>query len=227
MAGIRLDRDEVNDLPRVCMRCGADAVTTREKRFSWHPQWVSTLVVVGLLCFTPLILAGLILMLVLTKRMRVRVPFCEVHQNYFRDRSVLISGGLVLFLVLGVGSFALLIALEKPGGNPFDQFTGFLCLGLGVTGLVWLITAAIVQSMMIRATEITDDSITLTKVAPEFVDALKHDRIGDRWDDAETGRRRPLRQGGDQIFDPNLPADKPRREAPPDAYRADEPSSNA
>lgn len=215
MAQVRLDRDEASgSLPRVCMRCGADAVTVRQKNFSWHPQWISTLIIVGLLCFTPLLLAGVILALVMTKRMRVHVPFCEAHRNYFLSRGVYIYGGLALFFVLGAGALALVIAVNEPGNSAMQDASGYLCLGLGALGFVWLISAAIVQNVMIRATEITDDSITLTKVSAEFEKALRDERRDEAWDDERPPRPRRARQDRGEFFDPKQPP-----EEPPDAYR--------
>jgi hypothetical protein len=47
MAQIRLSRYEVeaNDLPPLCICCGAPAVVYKSKNFAWHPSWVWILIV--------------------------------------------------------------------------------------------------------------------------------------------------------------------------------------
>src|SRR5947209_5044257 len=51
MASIRLGRYEVEDydLPKVCMRCGARAVTYKQRRFRWFPRWLIVTFPLGIL----------------------------------------------------------------------------------------------------------------------------------------------------------------------------------
>lgn len=76
MAKVRLRRYEIEeyDLPPVRAKCGARAVARPEKTFSWHPGWVTVLILVGLM---PYVLVALIL----TKRMTVPLPLCQRHRN--------------------------------------------------------------------------------------------------------------------------------------------------
>ena len=77
MAKVYLRSDyghEIVDLPPVCMACGAPATVRKRKLFSWQPQWVPVLILVGLLPY-------IIVSLVLTKRQRVETPLCERHAS--------------------------------------------------------------------------------------------------------------------------------------------------
>jgi uncharacterized paraquat-inducible protein A len=86
VAEVRLGRFEVEEgkLPFYCMRCGEPASIRRRKRFSWCPQWVLVLVVF----FT---LPGIIVALILTKRMIVLAPLCANHRNHWRWRAHLVG----------------------------------------------------------------------------------------------------------------------------------------
>jgi hypothetical protein len=189
MARIRLRRYEARegDLPDVCMRCGADATTTRVKGFSWHPGWVNLLILAGLLPWA-------IVAIVLTKRMRVRAPLCAHHRNHWLWRAWVIYGGLAAAVLLGIGAIVLVAALSNQRGRGRgDDLAGLICVSVAGVGLAWLVTAAVVQMTGIRPTEITDRSITLTGVSPEFVDAVREERQR-RDDEEEDFRRRPRRR---------------------------------
>src|SRR5436190_273739 len=98
MPSLSLSRFEATEgrLPRRCMQCGAEAVTERKKNFSWHPQWVIILLLVNLIIYV-------VVAMVLTKRMSIRAPFCDKHQNHWRWRAWFIWLGLALVCVLGIG----------------------------------------------------------------------------------------------------------------------------
>jgi hypothetical protein len=209
MARVRLRLEEARegDLPAVCMRCGAEATLAKDKSFSWYPPWISTLLVVGILCFSPLIVVAVILMLTMSKRARVRVPLCEQHQNHWLWRSWFVFGGLLVFVLLGIVGLVVMTAIEDQN-SPARGVGCFACFVLLIAGIAWLIAAAIVQSKAIRASEITDYTITLIKVSPGFVAALGQDLGMDR-DEPYTGedrprapRRRP-RVDSDQFTDPD------------------------
>jgi hypothetical protein len=225
MASLRLGRYEVEEysLPRVCARCGATAVVSPAKRFSWHPPWVVVFILVAIPIY-------IIIALALTKRMTVPVPFCERHRHYWRNRLLFVLGGLAVLLVLGVGGGILASALDDRGqGNIF----GAVCGGTIVLGLIWLIAAAIVQAISIRPNEITDRSITLVGVSADFVDAVREERRADRdredeeddrprrrrerdegEDDRPRARRRPA-EDDEGYYDRDK---KERRRPPSDAY---------
>jgi hypothetical protein len=199
MATLRLTRYEVkeDDLPEVCAKCGEPSVTAPAKKFSWHPSWVLVLILVHLLIYV-------IVALVLTKRMTVHLPFCERHRRYWFNRSLFIYGGLFGLLCLAGVGIVVAVSLEGQADNAL-----FVCVGIALLFLVWLIAAAIVQSMSIRPTEITDDDITLTGLSRDFTDAVKDDRrerkeAFRRFDDRD---RRGRRDSDDDRYQD----DRPRR----------------
>jgi hypothetical protein len=197
MAQVRLwidPRDTViSDLPRVCMKCGADATTVRKKQFSWYPPWVIVLIFLGVWPF-------LIVALILTKRRSVEVPFCDQHKNHWLIR-ILAGGGAVAALVAaGVLAFVAIESLAPKGKG--DDLSGFLCLGWFVLLLVLAIGLAIYNNLTtIRTTEITEREITLTNVSPDFARAVAEEEaalegdidgeVRDRW--KENRKRGPRR----------------------------------
>jgi hypothetical protein len=184
MASVRLGRYEVEEyeLPRVCAKCGRKAVARPSKTFSWHPPWVIVLIFAGLLIYV-------IVALVLTKRMAVPLPLCERHRNYWRNRAIVIYGGL-LALVLGVGGVVVASVLDE-GGK--DNAVGLACIGTGLVFIVWLFAAAIMQATSIRPNEVTDRSITLVGLSGDFVEAVREDRRDDTDEEDEDDRPRRRR----------------------------------
>lgn len=213
MATVRLSPlpIEEEDVPDRCMQCGAPAAVYREKTFSWYPPWVYVLLLAGLLPF-------LIVALVLTKKKRVPVPLCHAHRNHWAWRNAVM---LLSFLGLGGLAIAAVVLVNMAAGpNGFDQYSGFICGGSVVGLIVWLVVVAVLQQTAIRPTEITDDSVTLTGVAKEFVRAYeenrgafrRRDRDDERWEGGRRGRARPA----DDRVRPE--EDEPRR-LPPDAFQ--------
>ena len=184
MADVRLDFYDLDAeaVPDVCMRCGAPSSVRPMKTFSWMPYWAR---------FMPYG-AGLAFM----KRRRVPVPLCDRHKNHWVMRYVVIFGGLAAFLLL----FLL-------GG-----VLGLLCLAAAGLVFVALLVALIVFSIgQIGSFEITDDSIVLKNVSPEFTRAYREMTRGDFAPDVEDVARR--RWGGREAdYD-----EPPRRRRPPGA----------
>jgi hypothetical protein len=134
------------------------------KNFAWHPQWVYVLIFLGLL---PM----LIVAMVLTKRMKVTAPFCDLHRKHWTKRGWAVGGGLMALLAVGLGSLILAAGNVVP-----KDMTGLACGGWGILAAVWLVTAFALQLTSIEAREITDSHITLNRVSPSFVDALIQER---------------------------------------------------
>ncbi len=177
----------VIDLPAICIKCGAPATVRKNKQFSWQPPWVPVLIIGGLLPY-------IIVSMILTKRKSVETPLCDQHKSYWWMYPL-----MMWMLVLGVIAFGVvaMIGLSAAGGNGNDtgELVGLACAGSGVALLVILIVAAIVNSMRIRPTEITDRHVYLTAVSQEFADAVdaEEDRqrsAFDRGDDRPRGPRR-------------------------------------
>jgi hypothetical protein len=211
MPDVRLRRYEAEDgeLPRICLRCGASASVTRSKNFSWYPPWVIVLILAGVVPFA-------IVAMVLTKRMRLQAPLCPQHKGHWFNRNLFIVLGALALVILGVASIVLMASLDKQPG-PRNNLAGFLCLGVGALGLVWLIAVVIVQATAIRPREITDREMTLMGVAREFVDALDEYRQQARKQrrDEDDQYRPPPRlrasEGGDEgILDPERRWQQPR-----------------
>jgi hypothetical protein len=215
MSRLRLGLYELREyeLPDVCMKCGRKAVARPSKTFAWSPPWIIVLIFAGLL---PYVLVAMIL----TKRVTMTTPFCERHRNYWLTRALITWGGFLALIVIGVGGFVLLSVFKEEGNN----VGGFFCFGLIVVGLVWLITVAVLQQSGIGPKEITDRSITLVGVSPDFVDALREEQRDDededdrrrRRDEDEEGRPRKKRRTDDDdggYYDPDEKRPRrPRRE---------------
>jgi len=226
---VRLTRREARDgrLPRVCLVCGARASGCKSKVMSWHPPWVYILLLAGVLPFP-------IVALVMQKRMRVEAPLCRRHQNHWLVRTLTIVLSLVGGIVIGCG--LLMFASQRAGRA---DNTGLICIGIALLGGLWLLLVAILSLTAVRPQEITDDSITLTGVSDEFIDAMEEfdeDEIDDEDDDDRPRRRRrppsPRYEGDDAeeerprrprrppppAGEPRADEDRPRRRPPPDAY---------
>jgi len=169
MATLRLESydGEVEDLPDLCMQCGAPSALRKNKKFSWFPQWIWVLLFVcGVLPFA-------IVAVIMTKRRTVNVPLCEAHKNHWLWRQLVVVGGLLALIGSLVASLAI---IDQAGGANKDSFSGFLCLGGTIALIIWLIAAVILQSTSIRPKEITDTSITLVGVADVFVEGYEAER---------------------------------------------------
>jgi hypothetical protein len=192
MASVRLGRYEVEDydLPRVCMRCGERAVTYKQHRFRWFPAWLIVTFPLGILPY-------IILTEVMTKRMAVRVPYCEKHQKRPWWPILVYAAILIALVVLTLG---LMVLLHRSVAG------GFICLGGFVAFFVWCMAAAVIGTPGIRPTEITDNGITLKGVSDEFIQALEADRRGEferrERDDRPRAKRRTADEGDGGYCDP-------------------------
>ena len=178
MPVVRLSRFEVrrNLLPPVCVVCGAPAVVHRDKTFSWFPGWVW--VILSLSCVVgAALLAGLILMFVLKKSMRVRVPACAEHEGHWRRRTAFVATGWFLTLT---ACAALFVFLGVQPEQRQKELIVPVCGSAAITFAAWLVTLVVVANRGVRAVEITDRSITLADVHERFDWALEADRERDR-----------------------------------------------
>jgi len=158
MALVRLTREEARGkLPFVCVRCGAPALGFRTKR-SWYPPWANVFVFV---LFLPL--------LILTKRVTLRLPFCSDHYDHWFLRSVVVWGSLPAALVLSVMLTVTFIVRSFPA-EPDKS------VALGVvygTLFCWTIFATALQQLSVRPCQLTKEFVVIRGVAPSFVQALK------------------------------------------------------
>lgn len=221
MARVRLSRYQVEDnrLPAVCMRCGAPATLTRNRTFSWHPPWIDTLTVLGLIFFWPLLVVGLVLASAQNRRMYVAVPLCEAHRNHWLWRAWFKYGGLAAVAALGLGAIAFLVSVP-PRDQDTQTVAGWTCAATGLVGLIWLIAAAFVEKGAIYAAEINDRDIYLGRVSPAFKEAVQRERDeDDEFDEEDRPARRTGPGKAEGIYNPDP---QKRKQLPPDAYREGE-----
>lgn len=204
MAQVRMFLRDAEDgnIPAVCVCCGEAATTTRTKSMQWFPPWVHILILAGLLPYA-------IVASILTKRAKVKMPFCDQHKGHWFHRSLLMWGTFFLGLILGGGGLILGINLER---HNQDTFMPFICIGATMLFVLWLITLTAAHYTSIRPSEITDDEVELTGVADSFSNAILDD-IEDR-----RSRRRERHQGSwRDEEDQDAPPRRPRR-GPDDAF---------
>jgi hypothetical protein len=218
MATLRLGErpwDE-EELPDVCMKCGAPADVHKNHLFRWHPGWVFVLILVHILVYV-------IVALALTKKRRVRVPLCHAHRHHWVWRQVVLFAGFAVLVLLGFGAM-IAFSDSGPGRRGSDALGGLLCGGTVVGLIVWLILVAVLQSTAIRPGEITDRSITLLGVSKEFVRAYEEQQdvagridelARERWGRGRGGPPRRVEES-DRVRPPD--EDETRR-APPDAFQ--------
>ena len=157
---------EVDHLPQVCAKCGEPSDLEKTKTFSRYPPLVLLLIFA--------LPVYIILAIVLTRQMTVRMPLCNNHRNHWFTRGLVIWLGLIGLVIIGIIGGVLEWAARAHRVN--ESLTGLVCGGGGLMALAWLITIAVMRSTAIRPTEITDRTITLTNVAPEFAEAVE--RLG-------------------------------------------------
>lgn len=168
MANVWLTAEECEypeDLPRVCVVCGADSDTTVAQKMSWYPPYLKVLILAGPLPY-------LIIVLLLTKRMTVNAPVCEEHKgHWFKHKLIGIAAALGGFAALFVCMFGGFIVAEQ------DRDLGWVGVAGTIVGIVFfvvlLVVAVVISHRMVRPLEITEDDIQLTRVSGAFADELK------------------------------------------------------
>jgi hypothetical protein len=159
-----------------------------------------------------LILVNLIVLvivaLILTKRMSARLPVCDQHEGYWRRRSFLFAIPTLMILTLGFAAIGYM-ATQPPQVQ--DDIGGWLCLGSIFALIAWVVVIGIVQANGVRATHITERTMTLAGLHRDFVDAVREDRAGDRDDDRyRRARYGDERDDYDDEFDEFPPRRRPR-----------------
>jgi hypothetical protein len=188
MGAVRINRyrAEQNDLPPVCMRCGAAATTTHNKTFSRPQEWTSGLFLLGGL---PYFLATWLF----RNRVRFAVPLCEDHRNHFRWESGIFWGG-ILSLIAAFVAILMYVPVQS----------GLLEIGLEVIGILaagWLLVVIVSFFRGTCAAIIDEEGVVLGGVANKFVKAYEaSERAGQTlppeldnctvsWSEAQAGRR--------------------------------------
>jgi hypothetical protein len=203
MADIRLGRYEVEhyDPPSVCIRCGAPSVVCKDHRFQWSPPWVYILLLLGVL---PYAIAASATM----KRMTVSVPLCDRHKWHWGGRTAVVLLGLLAFILFMIAAIAF--------GAELDLHPGVVFVPVIVLFFAWIISAVFLATTTIRPREITDKSITLSGVSPDYIAALNEARRGEEDDDDRPRRRR---RRDDEEDEEDRPPRRRRREEGEDDAR--------
>jgi hypothetical protein len=112
-----------SSLPATCVKCGAPASgKPLTKTFSWHSAGYYFLIFLGLIVYV-------IVALVVQKKVRIDVPFCEAHRSWRTRMNV---AGAVL-LIGSVPLSFLLMSLEVNGG-----VVALIAVAMAFSGLVVL-----------------------------------------------------------------------------------------
>ena len=112
-----------------------------------------------------------IVALALTKRMKVRAPFCETHRNHWTWRTRIIVGTFLGVVVLGMALGFVAASKALP-----EEMSTLMCISGGMIGFAWLVVTIVLQSTCVAAEEITDTHITLKRVSETFAEALQIQR---------------------------------------------------
>jgi hypothetical protein len=173
MANVRLEKRFCTGgrLPWVCLICGNSADNWKRITFSYRPLWIDLFMVFGL----PL---WIILTILLTKRMRVECPVCEMHRTYWK-RKERKTYAFAASLFLGT---IVLIALATLPESDTLQIASFVLIMVNV--LVSITGMIVVNVTGVRPRRINKYDITLKGVSSEFANAL---------DDLQERADRPLR----------------------------------
>jgi hypothetical protein len=173
-----LDEAGEGKVPPVCVCCGAPAAVTKN-----HTAFVG-------LGGLPFIVIPLLIVFVFQRATSIRLclPFCSWHRNYWLWRRVINFGSFALMIVLVLGTYFLDLASQAGSASrQGDSWAGALCmLGLALP-VVWLIAYLIHCRVGVRVANYTTESVTLEGVCEEFAAAVPVFRrpTVDSWDGPE------------------------------------------
>jgi hypothetical protein len=163
MATVRIHRGEAErDLfPPICALTGVPTEAAKKKTFAWTPGWTKVLILGGLLPYV-------VVSMILTKRMKVKLPLREGKHGHWLVRQA--------FLIVG-GLFAIQLACGGLFLSPdYEKFAGIMAIGGMLLLLGVLITGLVLMNKSIHPLEITDREMRLTGVHPNFKEALEEMR---------------------------------------------------
>ena len=169
MASIQLSRYEAEegDLPDVCMCCGRAATERKRRRFISHPLLVYLLLPWGYIFYA-------IVAAILTEHIRCYTLFCPRTQELLALSQPFHLGFANRLLVLLVGGFVLAGSLSgKVSRSTEDVLFGSLCIGSVVLLLCWFMSIPISQVTAIHPANATKNHLTLKRISPAFVEAVR------------------------------------------------------
>ena len=195
MPSVELSRNECQRdlLPAVCIFCGDPATSRQEKTFRQYPRWVWVLFLVHLIIHV--VVAWL-----LTRKMQLRVPVCDVHAGYWTRRSFTVFG---TFFAVAVYFIAFGIYVEARPANQGNAFLRALLLGGIILFIIWLFMTVVFSATGVRATQITNKSIRLAGVCQIFIEALEEvrEREQEEWERDQQRERDDRRDDRDSSDD--------------------------
>jgi hypothetical protein len=124
----------------------------------------------GFLC-PPAIPVFIIIYFSLGRQRTVETPLCESHRNYWGWRGFWIFFPLVLLVI-----FVLVQGMLAISGQIDEDFFWPIISGSLIVFVFWAAYATLVNIAMVRATEITEFTITLQRVHFHFAEAVRSDR---------------------------------------------------
>jgi len=193
MAQIWLTHTQLQaDLPQVCMRCGAPATQVQERTLRWSPlqRWqtpfllflIVASVVLSLLAvlppafgwwffYAPAFLFFEAAELLTTRRVRLRVPYCDADAAYWSWGNLVYYPSLAALVIVAV-----LAAAATPLGfaqPPVAVMVGVLGSLAVLVGIGLVLREHAVTRAEIRPLQIGKDAVLLAGVAPRFVEAAQ------------------------------------------------------
>jgi hypothetical protein len=159
MALVRLTREEARGkLPLVCVCCGGPAAGFRTK-ISWYPPWAN------IFCF-----AFFVPLILLIRRIRLTLPFCNEHYGHWLRRSLAVWGSLAIVYLFPLGMMLFLDSQRIHGREVEEILLPLVCAAMGV---LWVGLSITLQYMTVRPWEVTKQFIVVSGVDPAFIEALK------------------------------------------------------
>lgn len=141
--------------PRVCLKCGSEAVNTRRtQRFAYTPMWARLLVLV---CWPGAVVA----MALTTKRITLELPLCDpCHARWQKARNL--SIGMVIGLVVIILGSVFVTGGSRSEGAALVLPLLIILLVVGFA----LGMSKVIRPNVLQAKKIDDESVTLLGVHP-------------------------------------------------------------
>jgi hypothetical protein len=162
---ISRDRADNDELPDICMVCGAPAPERVNRTFHHAPEWAGLLLLAGLI-------PGAVALAFTSRTMRVACPVCARHRTHWSRLEWLnLLGGLIPLLLGAIGyGIGMLLRVPHREGTVEGHWIG-LAVGAGIGFIVWIAPIIYLTMTRIGAKNITLHAITFQGVAPEFARA--------------------------------------------------------
>ena len=178
---IFLDEARAEDLPPLCLVCGEAADLHLDRTFTRRPLWIGVFGYFG-------VIGAMLLRDLLdstARRARVQVPLCRRHNSHWAWRTLLAIAASAWAVVAALLSQAIIGRFDST-----DPIRDAIVVSNWVGLAAWLALMIGLYRTAIRATDVTDRSIRLTRVHESFAEALREMAEAMRVRHAEDVRRR-------------------------------------